>query len=138
MLLNHPDNDPYNRPTVIKVMLVPETSADRIIEIQYRYALENNGVLDYKTRTTQVNRSQFPIPTVENDFRYGIFPGPFQRWNERVATLKKADKLAFNPIKYEWETPVPLFEGQSWNQFQKDFIRSRYSAQESIIIKSYK
>ena len=119
-------------------MLVPETSADRKIEIQYRYALEINGQLEYKNRMMEINRTQFPLPTIENDFRFGIFQAAFERWNTSVATLKKADKFAFNPIKYEWETSVPLFEGQSWNQFQKDFIRSRYSAKESIIIKSYK
>ena len=138
VLLNHPENDPYNKPTVIKVMLVPEMSADRTMELEYRYAVEVNGELEYKTRMIKLNRSQFPIPTKENDFRFGIFPGTFQRWNDCVATLKKADKYAFNRIKYEWETPVPLFDGMDWNQFQKDFIRSRYSAKESIIMKSYK
>jgi len=138
VLLNHPDNDPYNKPTVIKVMLIPESSADRIMEIDYRYAVENNGELEYGRRTLKLDRSQFPLPTPENDFRFGIFQAPFQRWNECVATLKKADKNAFNPISYQWETPTPLFPNQAWNQFQIDFIRSRYSAKESNVIKSYK
>ena len=55
-----------------------------------------------------------------------------------MAALTKADKKAFNPIQYQWETSPPLFPGQDENQFQKDFIRSRYSAQQSHIIKSYK
>ena len=119
-------------------MLVPEESADRILEVDYRYAIENDGVLDYNSRTIKINRSQFPLPTQENDFRFGIFDAPFERWNSCVATLKKADKLAFNPMKYQWETPIPLFESQTWNQFQRDFIRSRYSAKESTTLKSYK
>ena len=119
-------------------MLVPESSADKFMEIDHRYALEVNGEREYKTKSLKIDRADFPLPTEENDFRFGIFKAPFERWNECVATLKKADQEAFNCIKYQWNTPVPLFEGQTWNQFQRDFIRSRYSAKESTIIKSYK
>lgn len=138
VLLNHPDNDPYNRPTVIKVLLVPEMFANKQIDIDYRYAVEVNGELQYPYHNVKINRASFPLPTRENDFRYGMFQAHFERWNESVATLTKADKKAFNKIQYKWETTVALFEGQDWNQFQKDFIRSRYSARESQMIKSYK
>ena len=36
MLLNHPDNDPFNKPTIIKVMLVPEAMIPAKMEIHYR------------------------------------------------------------------------------------------------------
>ena len=67
VLLNHPDNDPYNKPTVIKVMLIPESSADKFMEIDHRYALEVDGVREYKTKTLKIDRADFPLPTEEND-----------------------------------------------------------------------
>ena len=36
VLLNHPDNDPFNKPTIIKVMLVPEAMIPAKMEIHYR------------------------------------------------------------------------------------------------------
>ena len=50
VLLNMPDNDPFNKPTTIHILIIPELSADRIMEIDYRYALETNGELEYKSR----------------------------------------------------------------------------------------
>ena len=108
------------------------------MEFTYRYYVDNNGTPDYKNRILNIRRSQFPLPSEENDSRYGIFQAQFERWNESVATLRKADKNAFAPIKYSWNTTKPLFKGMTYNQFSKDFILARYNAKESQLLKSYK
>ena len=139
VLLNHPANDPFNKPTVIKVILVPEALIPSKIEIDYRYAIPDpeNG-LKYHTRMLNLHRNQFPIPTTENDFRFGIFDASIDRWLDSVATHKKADKLTFARIEYKWETTKPLFEGCVWNQFSKDFIKHRYNAKEIHVLRSSK
>ena len=58
VLLNMPENDPFNKPTNIHVMLVPEMSADRILELDYRYAVEKNGELEYASRRLLENKYQ--------------------------------------------------------------------------------
>ena len=108
------------------------------MEFNYRYQVEKDGHPDYRNRTLTIRRSQFPLPTEENDFRFGIFKAQFERWNDSVATLRKADKNAFAPIKYTWNTTKPLFKGMTYNQFSKDFILARYNAKESQTLKSYK
>ena len=50
VLLNIPDNDPFNKPTILHVLIIPELSADRNMEIDYRYAVETNGELEYGLR----------------------------------------------------------------------------------------
>ena len=139
VLLNHPANDPFNKPTVIKVILVPESIIPSKIEIDYRYATPDteNG-FKYHTRTLHLRRNQFPVPTLENDFRFGIFNAAIDRWLESVATHKKADKNTFTQLEYKWETPQPLFEGCVWNQFSKDVIKHRYNSKEIHILKSSK
>ena len=122
----------------IKIILLPENVVEREMEFTYRYLIEKDGKSDYQGRTLKINRAQFPVPTEENDFRYGIFKAQFERWNESVATLKKADKHAFAPIRYSWDTTKPLFPGMTYNQFSKDFILARYNAKESQSLKSYK
>ena len=164
VLLNHPNNDPFNKPTVIKVMLIRETATDakggfqieiitgeatpnikkkqfenhNKMEIKYHYTTGTEPELDYNSRMVTINRRQFPVPEGENDFRFGIFMEQIDRWVTCVATHKKADKNTFKTLKYNWETTKPLFEGCVWNQFQKDFILNRYSAKESQIIQSYR
>ena len=138
-LLNHPTNDPFNKPSVIKVILVPEALIPAKLEIDYRYAIpQSDGGYNYRNRTLELNRNQFPIPTKENDFRFGIHETTINRWLKSVATHKKADKNTFEAIEYQWETTKPLFEGCSWNQFSKDFIRHRYNAKEIHVLKSFK
>lgn len=141
MLLNHKLNDPFNKPTVIKVFLVPEALIPSRIEIDYRYATPDadaeNGY-KYHTRMMTLNRNQFPMPTQENDFRFGIFNAAIERWMESVATHKKADKNTFTRLEYKWETTKPLFDGCVWNQFSKDFIKHRYNAKEIHVLKSKK
>ena len=36
VLLNHPDNDPFNKPSIIKVLLIPEAMIPAKMEIHYR------------------------------------------------------------------------------------------------------
>ena len=50
VILNMPENDPFNKPTNIHVFIVPELSADRIMELDYRFATEQNGELEYASR----------------------------------------------------------------------------------------
>ena len=119
-------------------MLLPESEVQNEMEFTYRYYVMKDGKPDYKGRTFKINRNQFPVPTEENDSRFGIFTAPFERWNDCVATLRKADKNAFNRIKYKWNTTKPLFQGMTYNQFSKDFILARYNAKESQTLKSYK
>ena len=137
-LVNRPDNDPFNKPTIIRLVLIPETIIDPKMELQYRYAIDNEGVLEYNARILTVNRKEFPLPTKQNDFRFGILQDHMDKWKESVATHTKADKKTFTHIQYKWETTKPLFEGCIWNQFQKDFILHRYSAKEIQAIRSYK
>ena len=109
------------------------------IDIDYRYAIpDDDNKLHYHTRMLQLNRNQFPLPKVDNDFRFGIFTVAIDRWLECVATHKKADKNTFNKIEYKWETTKPLFEGCTWNQFSKDFIKHRYNAKEIHVLRSSK
>ena len=138
VLLSHTDNDPFNKPTVIKVMLIPEMATDAKMEIKYRYTTGQEPNIDYGARLITVNRRQFPVPEEDSDFRFGIFKEQIERWITCVATHKKADKNTFKQLKYTWETTKPLFEGCVWNQFQKDFILNRYSAKETQAIQSYR
>ena len=109
------------------------------MEIDYRYAIPTGPeTYSYHSKIMELNRKQFPIPTQENDFRFGIFDVAIDRWLDGVAAHKKADKNAFNRIKYKWETTKPLFEECTWNQFSKDFIRNRYNAKEIQVLKSFK
>ena len=51
-------------------MLVPETSADREMDIEYRYAIANKEIkdkFDYGNRIMKINRGEFPKPTKENE-----------------------------------------------------------------------
>ena len=139
VLINHPDNDPFNKPTVIKVILVPESLIPSKIEIDYRYATPDteNG-FKYHARAVNLQRNQFPLPTTENDFRFGIHNTAIDRWIESVATHKRADKNTFTQLEYKWETTEPLFGGCVWNQFSKDFIKHRYNAKEIHILRSSK
>ena len=80
VILNHKNNDPYNRPSIIKVMIVPEDFMPETMDLDYRYAIEQNGALSYKTRIMEVRRSNFKLPTEEDDFRFGIDPKEFQKF----------------------------------------------------------
>ena len=109
------------------------------IDIFYRYAIpDEENKLQYLNRRLQLSRNQFPVPTTENDFRFGIFETAVDRWLDCVATHKKADKNTFVKIEYKWETSKPLFEGCTWNQFSKDFIKHRYNAKEIHVLRSSK
>ena len=139
VLLNHPKNDPFNKPSIIKIILVPEALIEAKLEIDYRYALkQEDNTYAYRSRTLELNRNQFPIPTTEDDFRFGIRETTINRWLDCVAAHKKADKNTFCRIEYQWETTKPLFEGCTWNQFSKDFIKHRYNAKEIHVLKSFK
>ena len=138
VILNHQNNDPYNRPSIIKVMIVPEDFMPEIMDLDYRYAIKNNGSLSYKTRIMEVKRKDFDLPTEENDFRFGIDPKEFQYFQDCLAKLKKADKQAFNKLEYKWAKTEPLFDGCKWNQFALDAILHRHSANEVHALTSYR
>ena len=106
---------------------------------QFRYAIPTGpDTFSYHSRTLELNRFQFPTPTRENDFRFGIFEIQIDRWLDSVAAHQKADKHTFTRIQYKWETTIPLFEGCTWNQFSRDFIKHRYNAKEIQVLKSSK
>ena len=119
-------------------MIVPEDFMPETMDLDYRYALEQDGKLTYKTRIMEVRRSNFQLPSEDNDFRFGIDPKEFQFFKESLAKLKKADKFAFSPLEYKWAKTEPLFEGCKWNQFALDTILHRHAATEIHALTSYR
>ena len=119
-------------------MIVPEEFMPAQMDLDYRYAVEENGKMTYKTRVMEVLRSSFPLPTEENDCRFGIDPKEFKAFQESLAKLKKADKNAFAKLEYQWAKTEPLFEGCAWNQFAIDAILNRAAATELNALTSYR
>ena len=98
------------------------------MEIDYKYAVQENGGTEYKARTLKVNRSQFQLPTEENDHRFNIYPAAFKRFQQSLAKHKKADKNTFAEPKYKWEKTVPLLENCTWNQFATTTTTGHYNS----------
>ena len=119
-------------------MIVPEEFMPEQMDLDYRYAIEENGDMKYKTRVMEVKRSSFQLPTEQHDNRFGIDPKDFKNFQESLAKLKKADKNAFGKIMFQWAQTKPLFEGTTWNQFALDAIANRHSANELSALKSYR
>ena len=100
--------------------------------MQYRYTREE-GSTKYMTKTVIINRKIFPLPDKDNDFRFGIWKEQIDQWINCVAAQKKEDMNIFKKIQYEWDTTKPFVEGDTWNQFQRDFILNRHSAKQNVI-----
>ena len=138
LILNHTKNDPFNKPSVIKVYLLPEEFNPSQMELDYRYFLQDDDNKAYHTRTLVVNRNAFPKPTKENDIRFAIHPATFQRFKVSLENFKKADKNAFLTPTYKWEKTIPLFDECAWNQFALDSINNRHLANELLALRSYR
>lgn len=138
LILNHTKNDPFNKPTIVKVYLIPEEYQPSQMELDYRYLLQEEGKNDYHTRTLVVQRNAFPKPTKDNDIRFGIHPANFRRFKVSLENFRKADKNAFLTPTYKWAKTIPLFDDCAWNQFARDSISNRYTANELLALRSYR
>ena len=82
VILNQPNNDPFNRPSIIKVMIVPEEFMLPTMDLDYRYATQKDGKTTYHTKVMEVHRSSFKLPTEECDNRFGIDPNDFKNFKQ--------------------------------------------------------